>query len=144
MCNAYFIFVALVVGVMIWDMWGVKEGNQGDVFFEKWNKCCATSKAAVSSATSCEDKHNRCSEWAAQGECEANPAWMLSYCKTSCHACYKTVKGGSCRQDYRHMKKDERKRIEDICTRAGEARRAPTPQANRLIDDTVEKNWAAL
>ena len=40
MCKAYYIFAALVVGVMIWDMRGVKEGNEGDIFFKKWDGCC--------------------------------------------------------------------------------------------------------
>ena len=95
MCNAYFIFVALVVGVMIWDMWGVKEGNQGDVFFEKWNKCCET-------------------------------------------------RDGSCRQSYRHMKRDDRKRVRKICRRLRETKRAPTPQADYLRKDAVRKSWEAL
>ena len=25
---------------MIWDMRGVKEGNEGDIFFKKWDGCC--------------------------------------------------------------------------------------------------------
>jgi len=42
MCNAYFIFAALVFLVMAWDRWGrvVREYNENDVFFEKWYKCC--------------------------------------------------------------------------------------------------------
>ena len=51
---------------MIWDMWGVKEGNQGDAFFEKWNKCCGGWNRGCSNSyrhTKSEDRervHNIC------------------------------------------------------------------------------------
>mmetsp|Transcript_28060 Transcript_28060/g.82545 ORF Transcript_28060/g.82545 Transcript_28060/m.82545 type:complete len:390 (-) Transcript_28060:1279-2448(-) len=35
----------------------------------------------------CKDSGDRCPEWAAMGECEANPAWMQSYCELSCKSC---------------------------------------------------------
>lgn len=31
-----------------------------------------------------EDQHEQCPEWAAQGECEANPGYMLESCAASC------------------------------------------------------------
>merc|ERR1712142_1119617 len=37
----------------------------------------------------CEDNHNRCAEWAARGECEKNPNYMLRNCKKSCKVCSK-------------------------------------------------------
>ena len=47
MCNAYFIFAALVFLVMAWDRWGrvVREYNENDAFFEKWSKCCGILQA---------------------------------------------------------------------------------------------------
>ena len=39
MCKAYYLFAAMIVGVMVWDGGGrYREGN--DAFFDKWNKCC--------------------------------------------------------------------------------------------------------
>jgi len=32
----------------------------------------------------CKDYHNECANWARQGECEANPGWMLRNCLISC------------------------------------------------------------
>ena len=40
MCKAYYLFAVLIVGIMMWDMRSVKEGNEGDIFFEKWDGCC--------------------------------------------------------------------------------------------------------
>lgn len=31
-----------------------------------------------------EDGHEMCAQWAAAGECEANPNYMLSNCQKSC------------------------------------------------------------
>ena len=33
----------------------------------------------------CLDYHPRCPEWAGQGECAANAAYMSSFCRKSCH-----------------------------------------------------------
>ena len=35
----------------------------------------------------CSDKHPECKEWAASGECRANPDWMLVNCQESCGLC---------------------------------------------------------
>lgn len=35
----------------------------------------------------CTDEYSRCSEWAANGECEANPDFMIQNCQNSCRAC---------------------------------------------------------
>ena len=32
----------------------------------------------------CVDTHNECAKWAQQGECQANPGWMLRNCMKSC------------------------------------------------------------
>ena len=34
--------------------------------------------------TAAEDTHQNCKMWAEAGECEKNPGYMLSSCKTSC------------------------------------------------------------
>lgn len=36
----------------------------------------------------CLDRHQRCKEWAAMGECEHNPNYMLRECERSCFKCY--------------------------------------------------------
>lgn len=36
---------------------------------------------------SCEDHHPKCLKWAAKGECDNNPKWMLQHCRMSCGQC---------------------------------------------------------
>mmetsp|Transcript_43907 Transcript_43907/g.73129 ORF Transcript_43907/g.73129 Transcript_43907/m.73129 type:complete len:338 (-) Transcript_43907:673-1686(-) len=38
--------------------------------------------------TDCDDKHEQCSQWAGEGECEANPRYMLIHCGKSCRSCF--------------------------------------------------------
>ena len=38
--------------------------------------------------TACEDKEEACASWAAKGECEKNPASMLSLCPQACGTCH--------------------------------------------------------
>ena len=38
-------------------------------------------------ASSCTDDDYECSDWAYQGECEANPDFMLTSCRLSCNQC---------------------------------------------------------
>lgn len=40
-----------------------------------------------SGASSCTDDDYECSDWAYQGECEANPDFMLTSCRLSCNQC---------------------------------------------------------
>jgi hypothetical protein len=35
----------------------------------------------------CEDEYDECAEWAANGECEVNPEYMLYNCTKSCKVC---------------------------------------------------------
>jgi hypothetical protein len=35
----------------------------------------------------CIDENKECPGWAAIGECEANPGYMLSFCRKSCNTC---------------------------------------------------------
>ena len=35
----------------------------------------------------CKDIDSNCPSWAASGECENNPSFMMSQCESSCHAC---------------------------------------------------------
>lgn len=39
---------------------------------------------------SCVDNHALCSQWAEAGECDKNPAYMLSSCQRSCNVCVKS------------------------------------------------------
>ena len=39
----------------------------------------------------CKEENDNCCSWAAQSECEKNPAFMLSSCQRSCNLC-----GGGC------------------------------------------------
>lgn len=40
-----------------------------------------------SRSDSCIDTNVKCAEWANDGECQANAAWMLLNCKRSCQSC---------------------------------------------------------
>jgi hypothetical protein len=35
----------------------------------------------------CEDLHGKCDSWLAEGECDANPGYMLRSCPLSCGVC---------------------------------------------------------
>jgi hypothetical protein len=39
----------------------------------------------------CTDSNSDCPGWASDGECEANPNYMLSNCQLSCNTCYTTT-----------------------------------------------------
>jgi len=36
----------------------------------------------------CKDEDDRCAWWSNQGECDANPGFMLRNCQKSCNVCY--------------------------------------------------------
>merc|ERR1712039_22801 len=38
-------------------------------------------------APGCSDTNQYCEDWAASGECDANPNYMLEYCRKSCGVC---------------------------------------------------------
>ena len=44
-------------------------------------------RSLVDEATVCADTNEACESWAAAGECEANPRYMLQACTTSCKTC---------------------------------------------------------
>ena len=48
--------------------------------------------ALCDSASTCEDHHGDCRYWAHKGECEKNPASMLSLCPQSCGTCQELEK----------------------------------------------------
>ena len=41
----------------------------------------------------CTDENQRCAEWAKQGECKANPDYMLVQCAKSCRVCDESKTG---------------------------------------------------
>mmetsp|Transcript_28895 Transcript_28895/g.71319 ORF Transcript_28895/g.71319 Transcript_28895/m.71319 type:complete len:623 (-) Transcript_28895:667-2535(-) len=73
----------------------------------------------------CKEDNNKCCDWAAGGECDKNPSYMLDSCQMSCNLC-----GGGCREGCCPMKqgnneekmakeeagKDERRRSEVTLT----------------------------
>lgn len=46
-----------------------------------------TRSLAVRCRGDCIDGDTRCAAWAAQGECTANPGFMLTSCRLSCNTC---------------------------------------------------------
>jgi len=57
---------------------------------------CCFSTSHTSSASGnheeapCVDSNNNCGVWAAAGECQRNPSYMLTSCRKSCHTCTET------------------------------------------------------
>jgi hypothetical protein len=41
----------------------------------------------VCTSLNCSDNNDECATWASQGECDANPKYMLVQCKKSCYVC---------------------------------------------------------
>ena len=56
----------------------------------------------------CKDYNNFCGTWAARGDCEHNPGYMLKYCKESCLQCGKLLLQYSQRQDIHNNSKFDR------------------------------------
>jgi len=52
-----------------------------------WALAAVVAAAAADEAETCRDADERCAAWAAHGECEANPNYMLSECAVSCASC---------------------------------------------------------
>jgi len=52
-----------------------------------WKIAGSSSPSPVPSPPQCTDDNQYCSDWAANGECERNPAFMLVNCRASCGAC---------------------------------------------------------
>ncbi|ELU08301.1 hypothetical protein CAPTEDRAFT_185959, partial [Capitella teleta] len=46
----------------------------------------------------CEDEHANCGTWAAQGECQSNPGYMLERCKVACDVCDGEEGGGGVKE----------------------------------------------
>lgn len=42
---------------------------------------------SVGSSSTCSDNHEECETWYSQGECDANPKYMLVECRKSCFVC---------------------------------------------------------
>jgi FKBP-type peptidyl-prolyl cis-trans isomerase FkpA len=57
----------------------------------------ALALTSAAAAAVCSDSSSDCPKWAAAGQCDANPAYMMMSCKASCHRC------GHLRQHYRHQ-----------------------------------------
>merc|ERR1719225_1532051 len=48
----------------------------------------APTQAPTPAPQPCIDDNQNCENWANNGECEANPTWMLENCRKSCGVCY--------------------------------------------------------
>ena len=44
----------------------------------------------------CFDRHDKCKQFASQGECENNPGWMIIHCSVSCDACHLRTLAARC------------------------------------------------
>uniref|UniRef100_H2XRW8 ShKT domain-containing protein n=1 Tax=Ciona intestinalis TaxID=7719 RepID=H2XRW8_CIOIN len=49
------------------------------------------------SGGTCTDRNTYCPSWANDGECSANPSYMLTYCRKSCKQCNGGTTNGNCR-----------------------------------------------
>ena len=43
--------------------------------------------SSASQANACEDSNDNCATWAAIGECQSNPGFMLQNCPVTCKMC---------------------------------------------------------
>nr|KAG5696493.1 hypothetical protein BaRGS_016532 [Batillaria attramentaria] len=51
-------------------------------------KRCESTRHTSNGHDGCQDEQTvECIGWAIDGECEANPSWMLNHCKASCKTC---------------------------------------------------------
>lgn len=78
-----------------WAKLGECEANP-NYMLQKCQKSCGTcadstaernKKIRSLSKSNCVDSNEECDKWASQGECDANPNYMLSSCKKSCFVC---------------------------------------------------------
>jgi len=62
--------------------------DPSDVLMKCMKSCGACDYATlVEEAMQCADTNAECASWAASGECQTNPRYMLSHCTTSCGTC---------------------------------------------------------
>ena len=62
--------------------------DPSDVLMQCMQTCRACDYATlVEEAMQCADTNAECASWAASGECQKNPRYMLSHCTTSCGTC---------------------------------------------------------
>lgn len=50
--------------------------------------CVQNDQETTKKNDECVDQDQRCAFWASQGECDANPNYMLRSCQKSCEVCY--------------------------------------------------------
>jgi hypothetical protein len=62
-------------------------GSRNDINLPEKETCFEEGSCEAAEDDSCVDGHEKCSAWASKGECEANPKYMLQYCKKSCGIC---------------------------------------------------------
>eukprot|EP00058_Branchiostoma_floridae_P005092 XP_002590580.1 hypothetical protein BRAFLDRAFT_123623 [Branchiostoma floridae] len=98
-------------------------------------------------ADRCEDHHDQCSEWAAQGECGRNQGYMLAACRKSCdtcaqefcadyyHRCEDWAADGECDSNPRYMMVS--------CRLSCNACEAPTSPTGCKDDNALCPAWAA-
>jgi len=76
-----------------WAANGECEANPAYMLVNCRQSCGACTTTAPTPAPTppptqpCTDNNQFCEDWAANGECEANPLWMLANCQRSCGAC---------------------------------------------------------
>lgn len=58
---------------------GQSEDNTTNIHFDKYKD--------VPRNSGCSDEFSNCASWAANGECEANPDFMIQNCPNSCKSC---------------------------------------------------------
>jgi len=82
------------VNCAAWAAMGECEANPGYMLVSCRESCgaCPTTPAPTPAPTQaptppCSDGNQMCADWAAMGECEANPGWMLVNCRQSCGEC---------------------------------------------------------
>jgi hypothetical protein len=89
-------FIALLLLVVTYDLRDGRSGAAVEALdTEAIKECVASDGACASSAATdeettsidCIDKHDDCSNWGRDGECDFNPKYMLKDCPRACNAC---------------------------------------------------------
>jgi hypothetical protein len=76
-----------VSAMLVWLLWSsvaILSGGGGVAQAAEQQECDSN---GVCKSVTCKDNVEECSTWSSQGECDANPKYMLKECQKSCFVC---------------------------------------------------------
>jgi len=87
--------------------------DQDDIFCED-DVCTKISSEPI--APACKDTHTACRDWAFEGECDANPRYMLQSCQQSCGRCPGELSAGFEGHDFNCLDSDDGDGFPKLCS----------------------------